>query len=185
MTPSSPRPNTARYKLHFAVRRIAAVSSAAVVATTMMSSSLFASPRVASPDASVRRTAIIRAAIIPTAISRTAISRSPMIRSDARRHLKLVKTSPAADTTVATAPTAIRLWLSEPADLPATKISLSTAAGVAVRTNAVTRAAAKDAPLEATIPTPLANGGYTVSWKAMSKDGHVVKGTFAFTVGAK
>jgi methionine-rich copper-binding protein CopC len=31
--------------------------------------------------------------------------------------------------------------------------------------------------------SPLTAGGYKVTWKAMSKDGHVVNGTIAFTVG--
>lgn len=28
-------------------------------------------------------------------------------------------------------------------------------------------------------------GGYKVTWKAMSKDGHVVNGVYAYTVGGK
>ena len=33
------------------------------------------------------------------------------------------------------------------------------------------------------VATTLAAGGHVVSWRTMSKDGHVVKGTFAFRVG--
>ena len=100
------------------------------------------------------------------------------------RHLKLVRSSPSADTVMAKSPDAIRLWLSEPADAPVSKIALTTAAGAKVVIGAVTRDAAKDAPLVAVIPASLPNGGYSVTWKAMSKDGHVVNGTFAFHVGA-
>ena len=102
----------------------------------------------------------------------------------ARRHLKLLKSSPAADTVLDKSPDAVRLWLSESAEVPATKISVTTAAGAAIATAPVTRAHTKDAPLVALISAPLANGAYKVTWKTMSKDGHVVKGTFGFKVGA-
>ena len=157
------------------VRRIAACGAAALLATlssasnvsasSAFSSTVITSPSVATPKVVFRETAMPSGAM--------------------RRHLKLVKSSPTADTVLAKAPTVIRLWLSEPAELLATRIALKTAAGVAVKTSAVTRAVTKAAPLEAKIATPLANGAYSVTWKAMSKDGHVVNGTFAFTVGAK
>ncbi len=49
----------------------------------------------------------------------------------------------------------------------------------------MTRAEAKDAPLSAAISKPLAAGAYKVTWKAMSKDGHVVNGTIDFKVTGK
>ena len=98
-------------------------------------------------------------------------------------HLKLLRSSPAADTTLATSPDAIRLWLSEPPEAATSKITLALAGGAAVPVGKPTLGAAKDAPLEARITAPLAPGRYTVTWKAMSKDGHVVDGTFGFTVG--
>ena len=39
-----------------------------------------------------------------------------------------------------------------------------------------------DEPVVAKFSAPLADGKYTVTWKAMSKDGHVVNGVSAFTV---
>ena len=53
----------------------------------------------------------------------------------------------------------------------------------AVMTAAPTRTADKGAPAVAMFTSPLTAGRYTVTWKAMSKDGHVVNGTIAFTVG--
>ncbi len=105
-------------------------------------------------------------------------------RMQAMRHLKLVRSSPSADTTLSTSPDAIRLWLSEPVEAPVSKITLATEAGAAVSLDALTRDAAKDAPLVAKLSKPLAVGAYKVTWKAMSKDGHVVNGTFGFRVGA-
>ena len=103
----------------------------------------------------------------------------------ALRHLKLLKSSPMADSTLAASPDAIRLWLSEPAELPGTKIALATEEGAEVAIAPLTRPAAADAPVVAKIGRPLTPGAYKVTWKAMSKDGHVVNGTFGFKVGAK
>jgi copper resistance protein C len=127
----------------------------------------------------VRRFHVARTAAFVSAVAFAVIA-TP---SQAMRHLKLLRSSPAADTVLTTSPDAIRLWLSEPAEAPASKIQLTTSAGAKVAIGAVSRDAAKDAPLVAKITTPLAAGAYTVTWKAMSKDGHVVNGTFGFRVG--
>lgn len=102
----------------------------------------------------------------------------------AMRHLRLVRSFPAADTTFTSSPDAVRLWFSEATELPATKIDVTTAAGAKVITAAPTRAAEKGAPAVAMLKGPLTAGSYKVTWKAMSKDGHVVNGTIAFKVAA-
>ena len=63
------------------------------------------------------------------------------------------------------------------------KITLQSAAGNAIVLGVVTRDTAAKAPLEARVKSPLANGRYSVAWKAMSNDGHVVNGTFSFRIG--
>ncbi len=88
------------------------------------------------------------------------------------------------DTSLTTSPDAVRLWLSEATESGISRITLASSNGVAVPLTAVTRDAAKDAPLVAKIPKPLAAGAYVVTWKTMSKDGHVVNGTFGFGVVA-
>jgi methionine-rich copper-binding protein CopC len=105
--------------------------------------------------------------------------------SAARRHLKFLKSSPMADSTVTTSPDAIRIWLSEAVELPTSKIELANAAGEPVALAKITHDTAKDAPLVAAVPKPLANGRYKVTWKAMSKDGHVVNGVIPFTVAVR
>lgn len=135
-------------------------------------------------DFSMNSISRVRMRVVVLTVAATAalsVSASPI---SAMRHLKLVKAFPSADTVLAKSPDAVRLWLSEQAEVPATKIALTTAAGVAIATAPVTHADGKDAPLVALIPKPLANGAYKVTWKTMSKDGHVVNGTIAFTVGA-
>ncbi|AMW05734.1 copper resistance CopC family protein [Gemmatimonas phototrophica] len=97
-------------------------------------------------------------------------------------HLKLKKSFPAKDTVLTSSPDAVRLWLTEKADLPATKVTVTNASAVVVPTAKPTRGASADAPIEARFAQALPAGRYAVSWKTMSKDGHVVSGTFGFTV---
>lgn len=97
-------------------------------------------------------------------------------------HLKLKRAFPAADTTLTSSPDAVKLWLTEPADLPATKVSVTTQAGVAVPVAKLTRGAQREDPVVAKFESAPGDGKYTVTWKAMSKDGHVVDGKYAFTV---
>ena len=99
-------------------------------------------------------------------------------------HLKLLRSSPGADTVLTASPDAIRLYLSEPTQAPVSKISLTTEAGAPVALAPLTRDTTKDAPLVAKLLKPIGHGAYKVTWKAMSKDGHVVDGTFNFRVGA-
>ena len=97
-------------------------------------------------------------------------------------HLKLKRSFPSADTVLTSAPDAIRLWLSEPPSVAATRITVTAANGTALAMAKPTRTDAADAPLVASFTTPPAEGRYTVTWKTMSKDGHVVNGTFHFTI---
>jgi copper resistance protein C len=97
-------------------------------------------------------------------------------------HLKLKQSFPAKDTVLTGPPDAVRLWLTEKADLPATKITVTDAGNGIVAMAKPTRGAAADAPIEAKFMQPVGAGRYTVSWKTMSKDGHVVSGTFGFAV---
>lgn len=95
-------------------------------------------------------------------------------------HLK--SAYPAADTTLNTAPDAVRLWFSEPADAATARIDVKDAGGAAVATTKPVRGAGKDDPLVVKFSTTPGNGHYTVEWRAMSKDGHVVSGKYGFTV---
>ena len=97
-------------------------------------------------------------------------------------HLHLVKSVPAANATVGAAPDSIRLWFSQAPELKLTSVKVT-----GPRTTAVPIAplAARDSALVvAAVKSKMAAGAYTVAWRTMSKDGHVVRGTFAFTVAA-
>lgn len=109
-------------------------------------------------------------------------SAAPVRTTAVLPHLKLKRSFPSADTVLTSAPDAIRLWLSEPPSVAATRITVTAANGTVIAMAKPTRTDAADAPLVASFTTPPAEGRYTVTWKTMSKDGHVVNGTFHFTI---
>ncbi|MES2524540.1 MAG: copper resistance CopC family protein [Gemmatimonadota bacterium] len=101
------------------------------------------------------------------------------------RHLRLVRSFPSADTVLTRAPDALRLWWSEAAELPLTKVELTSTASGKIPLEKITRAPAKGSPVVARIPKTLPVGTYRVSWRTMSRDGHAIKGEYAFRVSAQ
>jgi methionine-rich copper-binding protein CopC len=97
-------------------------------------------------------------------------------------HTKLEKSEPAANATVNKAPTSVQLWFNEAPDLKLTKVEVAGTAGKVELGPA--HSMGKNNVMAAIVGT-LANGKYTVSWQTAGDDGHVLKGTFAFTVAAK
>ncbi|HYW33200.1 MAG TPA: copper resistance CopC family protein [Gemmatimonas sp.] len=101
------------------------------------------------------------------------------------RHLRLVRSFPSADTVLTRSPDAVRLWWSEAAELPFTKVELVGTTAGKIPLEKATRASAKGSPVVARVPKALPAGTYRVSWRTMSRDGHAIKGEFAFRVSAQ
>lgn len=124
-----------------------------------------------------------RAAAAFLAVAALAWTRPPEAPADAGRHLQLDRSHPAADTTVAS-PSEIRLWFSQVPQAEATSLRLIRD-GSPVSTVGELKPDAADASIfAAPVQGTLADGSYTVSWRTMAADGHVVRGDFAFTVRA-
>ena len=96
-------------------------------------------------------------------------------------HLHLVKSLPAANASLSAVPDSIRLWFSERPELAVTSVKVTGPGDTAVALAPLAKgdSAAIVAPVKAKGTTA---GSYTVAWRTMSKDGHVVHGTFAFRV---
>jgi copper resistance protein C len=103
--------------------------------------------------------------------------------ADEAPHLRLERSSPAADTTVATSPPEIRLFFSEAPQMTGTTVRLANAAEELVETTAA--AADREDPKQVFIRpvAPLAAGSYTVHWRVIAQDGHTQRGSFDFRVG--
>jgi len=94
-------------------------------------------------------------------------------------HTKLAATSPAADAATA-APRALELDFG--GEVRLTAVTLVDASGHAKHLDAVPTEVASKFSLA--IHEPLAAGKYTVTWRAVGGDTHIVSGEFAFTVTA-
>jgi methionine-rich copper-binding protein CopC len=94
-------------------------------------------------------------------------------------HLHLLRSAPAADSTVAS-PASVQLWFTESPQLAVTTVRMTGPGEHAVRLGRV-RAGA-DHSVVANVQGHLAPGRYTISWRTMSRDGHPMRGTIPFTV---
>jgi methionine-rich copper-binding protein CopC len=125
-------------------------------------------------------TTLARTAALTLLLVSTLVAATP----DAR-HFGLEKSSPEADASVESAPAEIRLWFTEEPQDGTVSIRVLEAeeAGVHVM----------DAAQDTEDPTvffvqmhgTLSAGTYTVSWRGMGADGHVVRDTFQFSVAAR
>jgi copper resistance protein C len=98
-------------------------------------------------------------------------------------HLRLVSSSPAADTTLAQSPAEIRLFFSEPPQMRGTSVRLADAGDNLVASSDAA-ADSEDARQVWIAPeAPLAPGRYTVHWRVIAEDGHTQRGSFSFQVG--
>jgi methionine-rich copper-binding protein CopC len=101
-------------------------------------------------------------------------------------HLKVEKTSPAADATITTQPQQVRVLFSQAPTLAISSLALEGPNGkVALGKVAAGQTDGRaDHSLVATVPDQLPPGAYTVTWRTSGPDGHIQTGTFAFTLAA-
>jgi methionine-rich copper-binding protein CopC len=101
--------------------------------------------------------------------------------SGAARHMRLTKSVPTADTTVTESPSVVQAWYSQQPEMAVSRLSLRGDGGAVDLGEA---RSGNDNSIVARVPRPLAPGSYTVSWRTAGDDGHVVRGTFEFTVAS-
>lgn len=110
-------------------------------------------------------------------------ARPAAVRAEAAAfHLHLLRSSPAADSTVVSPP-AVQLWFTESPQLAVTSVRMTGPGDRAVRLGRV-RAGAEHSVI-ASVQGRLAPGRYTIAWRTMSRDGHPMRGTIPFTVAAR
>lgn len=99
------------------------------------------------------------------------------VRADAHAHL--LKSSPAENSVVAASPANLVLDFSEAAQLTALSIQKGRDPEHKLKLLPSGAAAQISVPLP-----PLTPGAYTLSWRVLSADGHVVSGALRFTLSA-
>ena len=108
-------------------------------------------------------------------------TQTAMAEGPAFPHFDLSKSAPQADATV-TSPTEVRLWFTQVPQENTTSIRVLDADGAPLHTGEVNQDAADGQAFSVALHGTLRSAIYTVSWRAMGTDGHVVKGDFTFTV---
>jgi copper transport protein len=112
-----------------------------------------------------------------------AIATSASAAESARRHTRLVRSVPARDSVARALPPRLQLWFSETIELGVSRVRL---VGPDARSHALTPLSrdggTSAAPVTAPLPPDLGDGRYVVHWSTASKDGHVVRDSFAFTL---
>ena len=99
-------------------------------------------------------------------------------------HAVLVRSAPAARATLSTAPDRVQLWFNERLEPAFSSASVWSAAGVQVdRQDA--RVGPDDPKRLSVTLAPLKAGAYTIRYRVLSVDGHVVDSSFSFTIGER
>ncbi|MDQ2639375.1 MAG: copper resistance protein CopC [Pseudomonadota bacterium] len=110
----------------------------------------------------------------------TTILLAAVFSSPALAHTKLKASIPSEGSTVETAPLAFTLTFSEPARL--TALSVQKEGGAEQKITGLPASVSA----EAKVPAPkLENGRYTLNYRLVGADGHLINGKVSFTVGGK
>jgi len=121
---------------------------------------------------------LLVAAVVVLAVAALAAAPAP---AASVLHLKLDKSTPEADQVVTASPEKIVLDFSEKPELAVSRVSLKRGSRD-IELSEVKRSEDDESILWVGVPSPLADGAYTVDWTTSSADGHPVRGEFAFTV---
>lgn len=99
-------------------------------------------------------------------------------------HLRVEKTSPNEGATITVAPTRIQIWFSEAPTLAVTGITVTGPSGkVALGKLAFGKSGDEpDHSVVADVTGALSPGKFTVAWKTSGKDGHMLTGSYEFTL---
>ncbi|MFJ4094477.1 FixH family protein [Kitasatospora sp. NPDC089913] len=102
----------------------------------------------------------------------------------ASAHAALQSTDPAQNSVLPAAPQAVTLTFSEAVSLSSDSVRVLDPAGRAVDSGSPAHADGKDNTARVGLGPGLANGTYTVAWRAVSEDSHPIGGAFTFSIGA-
>lgn len=116
-----------------------------------------------------------------TAVLATSLLLAARPGGAAPLHFGLSKSAPAEGAMVAS-PSEIRLWFTEEPAEGTTMIRLLEAEDTGVHVTDPVQDPEDPHSFTVTVHGELASGSYTVSWRGMGADGHVVRDSFTFTI---
>jgi copper transport protein len=98
-------------------------------------------------------------------------------------HANLLRSSPAANASLADPPTRVIIWFTEPVEPQFSEIRVLSAGGARVDNGDTAGDPTEPSAISVSIQ-PLDDGVYTVAWRNVSRvDGHAVRGSFVFSIG--
>ncbi|HLG89702.1 MAG TPA: copper homeostasis periplasmic binding protein CopC [Alphaproteobacteria bacterium] len=98
-------------------------------------------------------------------------------------HAFLDHADPAVGAQIPGSPKVVRLWFTERVEPKFSKVAVTTASGVPVKTGPIALSPSDASELDLPLAGPLAPGSYKVSWQVVSTDTHRTQGDFTFEVG--
>lgn len=122
---------------------------------------------------------ISRRRLLPVALVLLALA----VPADASAHASLVRSSPAAGAVLARAPTRIVLDFDESVRPGAGTRVVANSGGAAIRIGRPRLARGDSRRLVIPLAQRLRDGAYSVRWRIVSDEGHLIAGVFAFAVG--
>jgi copper resistance protein C len=117
----------------------------------------------------------------PRIVAALAVLALLLLPADGWSHAYLVRSAPAARATVGRAPERVQLWFNERLEPAYSRVSVWNHDGKRVDAADVQVAAGEPTRLSVGVPA-LPAGAYTVKYRVLSVDGHVVEAQFSFTV---
>ncbi len=106
-----------------------------------------------------------------------------------RFHAHLVRAEPAVNDTIATTPTAVKLWFSEPLELALSRVKIVRVGGDTVKTGGLRHEGSAPATASVDFSAPMTTPGtYIVTYHVVARDGHPTTGSYNFVLkgaGAK
>ena len=106
-------------------------------------------------------------------------------RAESPVHLALERSDPNQDQTLSAAPVEVRLWFTQAPQAAATSVRIVAGDESLVESGDPTVDAEDVKVFSVAVGGEMAAGSYTVIWRAMSADGHVVRGEFSFSVSSE
>jgi methionine-rich copper-binding protein CopC len=95
-------------------------------------------------------------------------------------HLAVVKTAPGNETTLTEPPAQIQVWFNQQPSPRVSRLEMRGPDGVvALGPVEINR---QEQSISAAVKGPLSPGTYEVTWRTAGDDGHVIRGTFVFSL---
>lgn len=104
--------------------------------------------------------------------------------TDSGVHFELIRSDPGDEAMIDEVPSQVRLWFSEEPQAHGARVRLMGPDEALVSMGDVERDAEDEKLVTAAIIGEIQSGSYTVIWRAMGRDGHVVSGEFTFSYHA-